>query len=277
MTRRALAIGKMPAFLFGWTPGRVTLAQAVALAPPVLAAGALRGVDVALVLSIALVVALLWEAIFALIRGRQITGHGLTTAMIMAVIVPPDVPLWQIAIAVTLGVVLAELIFGGRGFGFLNAAVAALAFLVFSFPGIALTGFEPLIAVACLPGAVLLLILGLISWRTLIAALASVAAILTFQGAALTPVETSAALAFGLIFLACDPVGAASTNPGRWLYGALVGGLIAVFGGSSDPTASTNALVFAVLLASIFAPLLDHLVVLVSARRRTKRVERSHG
>ena len=261
---------------FDWTPGCVTLTQAAALVLPVLAAMALRGAGVALVLAAALITALFWEILFALIRGRPITGHGLTTALILAVMIPLTVPLWQIGVAVSLGVVLAELIFGGGGFGFLNAAVASLAFLSFSFPGVMLVGNEPWVAAASLPGAAVLLALGLISWRVLVAAAVFVLGITAFQGEVLAPLETAAALTFGLVFLACDPIGAASTNPGRWLYGALVAGLIVVFGGSGA-TLSTNALVFAVLLASIFAPLLDHLVVLANAWRRNKRAERLHG
>lgn len=272
------ALSAHPPFLhLGWSPARVTAAQAAALAAPALAAATLRGPGVVATLIVALIAALFWEGIFALTRHRAITTHGLTTALIVAVMVPVSVPLWQVGLAVTMGVVLAELVFGGRGFGFLNAAVTALALLVFSFPGISLIGGEPLIAAASLPGAALLLAGGLISGRVLLLAMAAFAAVALAQGAVLAPVATGSALIFGLVFLACDPAGAAATNIGRWLYGGLTGALIGLFSAGAGPEVPANAVVFAVLLASIFAPLLDHLVVLDSARRRTRRAGRSHG
>ncbi len=251
----------------GWTPAEVTLTQSAALLPPVLAALVTGGSAMLALLATALAVTLFWELIFAQFRQRNLTWHGFATALIVTAMLPGDTAAGQLAIAVTLGVVLGELVFGGRGFGFLSAAAASLAFLSFSFPGATLADTGGWIAFAALPGAALLLVTGLISWRVLVAtglayAVASVAA-----GAPLSPVEAAAAMVFGLVFLTCDPVAAASTNGGRWLYGAVVGGLIVVFGGAvTDPA----GLVFATLLGSIFAPLLDHLVVSVHARRRER-------
>ena len=261
---------------YRWTPAGVTLTQAAALTLPFAAAWALRGPGVIAVFIVALVVALAWEGLFTLIRKRSLTAHGLTTALIMAVMVPATLPLWQIAVAVSLGVALGELVFGGRGYGFLNAGVAALAFLVFSFPGVTLLGHEIWIAAAALPGAVLLLTTGLVPWRTLVAAVALVVAVGTLTGETLTPDETGAALLFGLVFLACDPVSGASTRAGGWLHGALTGGLIALFSAGTGPVISANAVVFAVLLASIFAPLLDYLVVEMNVRQRFRKAGRPH-
>ncbi len=268
---------RAPFLSLGWNTARVTMAQGLAMIPPVLAALALRGPGVLAVLAAALFTALFWEVFFATTRGRALTAHGVTTALIVAVMVPASLPLWQIGIAVTMGVVLSELVFGGRGFGFLNAAAATMALLIFSFPGVKLAGGEGWIAVACLPGAALLLASGLISWRVLLAAALSYAAIGMLADVTLPTIAALGALAFGLVFLACDPIGAASTDPGRWLYGALVGALVLVFGGGSQAVTSTNAVVFAVLLASIFAPLLDQLVILHHARRRARRAGSSHG
>jgi Na+-transporting NADH:ubiquinone oxidoreductase subunit B len=271
------AISTRPPFLYlGWVPARVTWAQVAALVSPVIAATALRGPGMVATIGAALIAAIFWESLFALVRRRTLTAHGLTTALIVAVMVPATVPLWQVALAVTMGVVLAELVFGGRGFGFLSAAVASLAILIFSFPGVVLAGGEPWIAAASLPGAAWLLVIGLISWRVLLAAGTVFVVAALAQGEALVLMTTGGALIFSLVFLACDPLGAASTNPGRWLYGGLTGGLIALFGAGSGPAISANAVVFAVLLASIFAPLLDQLVILQNARRRSQRAGRPH-
>ncbi len=251
----------------GWTPAEVTLTQSAALLPPVVAAIMAGGTAMLGVLATALAVTLLWELAFAQIRKRDLTWHGLTTALIVTAMLPADTVLWQLGVALTLGVVLGELVFGGRGFGFLSAAAASLAFLSFSFPGATLADPGGWIAAAALPGAVLLLLTGLISWRVLLAAGLAFALAGALAGLALSPVEVVPALLFGLVFLTCDPVAAASTNAGRWLYGAVAGGLIVVFGGTGA-TPDPAALVFATLLGSIFAPLLDHLVVLEHARRR---------
>ncbi len=250
----------------GWTPAEVTLTQSAALLPPVLVALAARGPAMLTVLATALAVTLFWELTFAQVRKRDITWHGLATALIVTAMLPGDTAPLQLGIALSLGVVLGELVFGGRGFGFLSPAAASLAFLSFSFPGAILAETGGWVAFATLPGAALLLVTGLISWRVLAAAVLAFAAAAAALDTALSPVE-AAAMLFGLVFLTCDPVASAATNGGRWLYGALAGGLIAVFGGSGPDPA---ALVFATLLASIFAPLLDHLVVLAHARRRER-------
>lgn len=253
-----------------WHPARVTLTQATALVPPLAAALLLRGPGAVAILAAALLTTLIWELAFALLRHRAPTWHGIVPALIVAVMVPPGLPLWELALAVSFGSVLAELVFGGRGFGFLSAATAGLAFLVFSFPQVGLAGGEPWIAAATLPGAALLLLTGLLSWRVLLAALAGFVAVAVLTGAAWTPLVSGAGLAFGVVFLTGDPVGAASTRPGRVLYGLLVGGLVAKFDAAAGAEVAPVAVVFATLLGSIFAPLIDHLVAMAhsSARRR---------
>ncbi|WP_299567565.1 RnfABCDGE type electron transport complex subunit D [uncultured Sulfitobacter sp.] len=265
-----------PLVHFRWTPANVSVTQTAAMLPVLIAVWAAHGPAVLATLGVAVVAALAWEGVFALIRQRPVTAHGLTTALIIAIMAPVSLPLWQIAVAVSLGVVLGELIFGGRGFGFLNAGVAALAFLVFSFPGVALLQANFWVAAATVPGAVLLLAVGLAPWRPFVVAILSVAAVKLLSGEAITLTDTGAALLFGLVFLACDPVGGAATRAGQWLYGALVGGLIGLFAADTGPAITANAVVFAVLLASIFAPLLDYLVVEVNVRRRRNRAGRAH-
>lgn len=245
----------------------VTALQALALAPPLVVAIGERGFHTFQILAAAAITALVWEAVFALLRRKSLSAHGLTTAMIVTVFAPADLLLWQLSIAVTLGVVLGELVFGGRGFGFLSAAAASLALLSISFPGLALS--EPTLAVAAagLPGAALLMAAGLLSWKIVVAVPAGIVLVGLAAGATLDPVAFVIGLTFGLAFLIGDPIAAASTGPGRWAYGLLAGGLVALFGGPSDPA----AIVSAAVLASVFAPLIDHLAVLASARTARRR------
>jgi Na+-transporting NADH:ubiquinone oxidoreductase subunit B len=245
--------------------------QTLVLILPVGAAVAVEGLLHLAALGVMLFVCISWEVGFALIRGRVLTGHSVTTALIVVTMVSASVPLWQLGIAVSFGVVLSELVFGGRGFGFINSAAASLAFLAFSFPGANLTGDATWIAVATLPGAVLLISIGLLPWRTLLAALVSLIVGLFAMNGTFDPVGTIAAVFFGLVFLICDPLASAATNVGRWMTGILAGGLIVLFSAADQASIAPGSIVFAALLTSVFAPLIDHVVILVNFRLRMGR------
>ena len=77
--------------------------------------------------------------------------------------------------------------------------------------------------------------------------------------------------AFGTVFLATDPVAAANTNPGRWGFGILVGVLTIVVR-VTNPS-YYEGVIFAILLASIFSPLFDYVVVERNIKRRVRRLE----
>jgi Na+-transporting NADH:ubiquinone oxidoreductase subunit B len=141
----------------GWTPARITLAQLIALAAPVGVSLAERGPAQMAVLITALVACLVWELAFALIRGQALSWHMATVALILTVLLPETVPLWQVAMAASFGVVFGELVFGGRGYGIVSGAAAAAGFLVFSFTGVGLAVASNAMALAALPGALLLL------------------------------------------------------------------------------------------------------------------------
>ena len=255
----------------GWTPARVTLALLIALAAPVAVSLVERGTPQLAVLVTALIASLVWELAFALIRGRSPSLHMASAALIFAVLVPASVPLWQVAMAASFGVIFGELVFGGRGYGIVSAAAAAAGFLVFSFSGSELSMSSQALALATVPGALLLLVGGLVSWRVLV----SVSVILLVagyaQGGASGSLEVLVAAAFGLVFLVGDPIAGSSTNYGRWVYGALAGLLIVLFDTVAGPAVAPAAIVFASLLASIFAPLIDHAAVELIVRRRRVR------
>ena len=247
----------------------VTLVQSLALALPCGVMGSANPSLFAVQLITALATALGWEALFSATRGRGPSLHGLTTALIIVVLFPVDLAIWQLVLVLSIGVTLGELVFGGRGFGFLQPATVAAAVLVFSFPQSALSPPSSAVAMATIPGAALLLWIGLMSWRVVLGSLAGLAGSLALTGQSADLGAVGAAVAFGLVFLICDPVVAAATNPGRWVYGVLAGSLIVLFSGGAVPTA--QAMVFAALLASVFAPLIDHLAVLAHARYRRLR------
>lgn len=261
-----------------WSPAGVTLAQAIALAPPVAVTLFERGPDQLMILIAALLASLVWELAFASLRRRAASWHGVTTALIFAVMASPDTALWQVVLAMSFGVVFGELVFGGRGYGFLPAAAAALGFLLFSFTGAGLAPAGTGLVIATLPGALLLLATGLVSWRAL--SMAVVVIILAgVAGQGLDGIWSSGdwirdawapvlGTSFGLVFLVSDPLATASTNPGRYVHGALAGLLIVLFDTVAGPDIGQAAVVFAALLASVFAPIIDYFAVALVLRRR---------
>ncbi|AHG78219.1 NADH:ubiquinone reductase (Na(+)-transporting) subunit B [Mannheimia varigena] len=75
-----------------------------------------------------------WEVVFAMVRKHEINEGFFVTSILLALIVPPTLPLWQAALATTFGVVVAKEVFGGVGKNFMNPALAGRAFLFFAYP-----------------------------------------------------------------------------------------------------------------------------------------------
>jgi Na+-transporting NADH:ubiquinone oxidoreductase subunit B len=80
---------------------------------------------------------------------------------------------------------------------------------------------------------------------------------------------TLGGLAFGMVFMATDPVSAAMTNKGRWIYGILIG-FMTVLIRVVNP-AFPEGIMLAILFGNIFAPLIDHFVVQANVKRRLQR------
>ena len=74
------------------------------------------------------------EVIFSVIRKHEINEGFLVTGMLFPLTLPPNIPLWQVAIGIAFGVVIGKEIFGGTGRNFLNPALTARAFLYFAYP-----------------------------------------------------------------------------------------------------------------------------------------------
>ncbi|WNW01433.1 NADH:ubiquinone reductase (Na(+)-transporting) subunit B [Tenacibaculum sp. HL-MS23] len=80
------------------------------------------------------VVGLVVEFIFAVIKGHEVEEGYLVTGMLVPLIVPIDLPLWMLAVAVIFGVVIGKEVFGGTGMNILNPALTIRAFLFFAYP-----------------------------------------------------------------------------------------------------------------------------------------------
>ena len=75
-----------------------------------------------------------WEVLFASVRKHEVNEGFFVSSILFALILPATIPLWQAAIGITFGVVIAKEIFGGTGKNFLNPALAGRAFLFFAYP-----------------------------------------------------------------------------------------------------------------------------------------------
>jgi len=127
-------------------------------------------------------------------------------------------------------------------------------------------------------GAAILLFTGIASWRIMLSSLigASLVGLLfNFWGAnELMSFEwynhlIVGGFAFGIVFMATDPVSASQTKRGKWIYGFLVGVfciLIRVF----NP-AYPEGVMLAILLMNVFAPTIDHYVIQSNINKRKKR------
>jgi Na+-transporting NADH:ubiquinone oxidoreductase subunit B len=272
------------------------------------------------IIVVSYVVGLSIEFGFAQWRKHEVNEGFLVTGMLIPLVMPPDVPLWQVALATAFAVVIGKEVFGGTGMNFLNPALLARAFLFFAFPSSmsgdnvwiaqkadAFSGATPLAemmigaelpsasfwdmflgimpgsigetsSVAILLGAAFLIITGIGSWRIMLSVFIGGALMgLTFNLFGSNPYTqipfyyhyVLGGFMFGAVFMATDPVTAAQTNKGKWIYGLLIG-VMAVLIRVVNP-AYPEGMMLAILLLNVFAPLIDYYVVDANIRKRMKR------
>jgi Na+-transporting NADH:ubiquinone oxidoreductase subunit B len=133
---------------------------------------------------------------------------------------------------------------------------------------------------AILIGAAILIFTGVGSWKIMLStAIGGLAMGLIFNAFAANPFMEIPAyyhllmggFAFGAVFMATDPVSAAQTNKGKWIYGFLIG-FMAVLIRVLNP-AYPEGMMLAILLLNVFAPLIDYYVVQGNIKRRLKRIK----
>lgn len=263
-----------------------------------------------------------WEVLFAVIRRHPVAEGFLVTGLIFALILPPNIPLWQVALGVSFGVVIGKEVFGGVGMNILNPAAVGRTFLYFAYPGQmsgdsvwvavdsyssatllaefadptlvpsytlgdAFWGFIPgslgeTSTLACLIGAVILIVTRVGSWRIMLGCvLGLVATALMFNmvGSDTNPMFQLSPLwqfvtggfIFGTVYMATDPVSAAHTQQGLYWYGFLIGGLTVLI--RVVNIGYPEGIVLAILFANVFAPAIDKIFV----RRNIKRRQFSYG
>lgn len=264
-----------------------------------------------------------WEVLFATVRGHEVNEGFFVTSILFALICPPDLPLWMVALGISFGVVIGKEIFGGTGKNFLNPALAGRAFLFFAYPAdmsgdavwTAVDGYtgatvlsvmanEGMAAVhasmtwmdafigrmqgsvgevstlAILIGGAILMIMRIASWRIVagvMLGMVSMALLFNTVGSDSNPMSAvpwywhlvTGGFAFGMIFMATDPVSAAMTDMGKWFFGILIGFMVMLIRVVNP--AFPEGMMLAILFANLFAPLIDHFVVQANIKRRLAR------
>ena len=257
------------------------------------------------------------------IRGEEVSEGYLVSGFFIPLIVPVDIPLWMLALAVAFAVVFGKEVFGGTGMNIVNPAILTRAFLFFSYPnymsgsncwihykaGEALvdgfTGATPLAldgasaqygtgfwdlfigtvpgsvgetsVLAILLGAAILLWTGIASWKIMAGGVLGallVGCLGDLAGLSTIPCYMQllyGGFAFGIVFMATDPVTSAQTECGKWIYGFLIGALCITVRLVNPGYA--EGMMLAILLCNVFAPLIDHCVISAHLSRKARKLK----
>jgi Na+-transporting NADH:ubiquinone oxidoreductase subunit B len=265
-----------------------------------------------------------WEVLFAMKRGHEVNEGFFVTSILFSLILPPTVPLWQVALGISFGVVIGKEVFGGTGKNFLNPALTGRAFLFFAYPaqmsgdaiwtavdgfsgatplGLAAAGgVDAILAanvtwmdaflgsiqgsigevstLAILIGGAVIVYARIAAWRIVAGVFLGMVAMSTLFN--LIGSETNpmfglpfywhlviGGFAFGMFFMATDPVSASMTNTGKWVFGALIGVMVVLIRVVNP--AFPEGMMLAILFANLFAPLIDNFVVQANIKRRLAR------
>ncbi len=265
-----------------------------------------------------------WEVLFAMKRGHEVNEGFFVTSILFALILPPTIPLWEVALGISFGVVIAKEVFGGTGKNFINPALAGRAFLFFAYPAqmsgdtvwTAVDGFSgatPLSiaaaggvqavldanitwmdafigniagsvgevsTLALLIGGAALMFLKIAAWRIVagvMVGMIGMSLLFNLIGSDTNPLFAMSwtwhlvlgGFAFGMLFMATDPVSASMTNTGKWWFGGLVGAMLVLIRVVNP--AFPEGMMLAILFANLFAPLIDFFVVQANIKRRMLR------
>jgi Na+-transporting NADH:ubiquinone oxidoreductase subunit B len=264
-----------------------------------------------------------WEVLFSMVRGHEINEGFFVSSVLFALILPASIPLWQAALGITFGVVIAKEIFGGTGRNFLNPALAGRAFVFFAYPAqmsgdtvwTVADGFSGATmlskatsgtldyadmdlwmqafigniqgsvgetsTLALLVGGLFIMYMRIASWKIVAGVFAGMVATSSLFWAIGSETNAMFAMpwhwhlvlggfAFGMLFMATDPVSASFTEKGKWMYGALIGFMVVLIRVVNP--AFPEGMMLAILFANLFAPLFDHFVVQANIKRRAARV-----
>jgi Na+-transporting NADH:ubiquinone oxidoreductase subunit B len=298
-----------------------------------------RGTAIVLpIIAVSYGVGFFWEILFAVIRKHPISEGLLVTGLLFPMTLPPTIPLWQVAVGISFGVVIGKEVFGGTGRNIFNPALTGRAFLFFAYPSkmsgdvwvaaahmssqamdavthptpLAITAVAPPHATIeatlqasgytlsklfwglypgtvagtsilyCLIGAVILIATGVGSYRIMAGGVIG----LLFSGFILNLLSTPESMpwfsihpvyhlvvggfAFGLVYMATDPVSSPGTEKAKWIYGFFIGALTVLIRVVNP--AYPEGVMMAILFMNLFAPLLDYIEIRLHVHKRIPNV-----
>ncbi|MDG2363674.1 MAG: NADH:ubiquinone reductase (Na(+)-transporting) subunit B [Flavobacteriales bacterium] len=346
-TMFTVIVALIPALLFGtWNIGDQYFAS-IGLEADLLEKMLVGAMKVIPLIVVSYGVGLGIEFYFAAKRGHGINEGFLVSGMLIPLVMPVDVPLWMVAVAVAFAVIIGKEVFGGTGMNIVNVALTARAFLFFAYPKQmsgeiwihdvasskgadllvdghtgatalghlagtvgkvidtpAVQGIMGMFAdggmfslhnciignipgsigetsvIAILIGAVILIATGIGSLRIMASFLVGglfMGFLFNLMGMnafmTLAPLHqiVIGGFMFGMVFMATDPVTAASTNTGKIIYGFL-GGFLSIMIRVFNP-AYPEGVMMAVLFMNVMAPMIDHYVLQANINRRQKRLQ----
>jgi len=283
------------------------------------------------------------EVFVAMLKKHEVNEGFFVTGFLIPCILPPTIPLWQVALATAFGVIIGKEIFGGTGMNIFNPALVTRAFLYFAYPAQnsgdqvwvavnpaqAVDGFSgaTLLArvaeispetadnayatavnnmvingktvswidafmgwipgsmgetstLACLLGAAILIVTGVASWRIMVSMAGGCLAmslLLNQVGSETNEMMNLpfhwhfviGAFAFGMVFMATEPVTSAYTQSGKYVYGFGIGVMTALIRVVNP--AFPEGVMMAILFMNIMAPLIDYVVISRNIKRRVAR------
>lgn len=257
------------------------------------------GINAFLVISVSVLSAVLTEFVFDYIAKKPNTvkdGSAVVTGLLLALCLPPHVPLYVPYMGSLFAILFVKCLFGGLGHNFMNPALAGRCFLLISFSGVvadfsldgisSATPLEALasgeavnitevflgfgngvigssIAALCL-GGLYLWVIGAITFEIPVATLVSFSAFLALFGGQGFDAKfillhlVSGGIMMGAVFMATDPVTSPVTSTGQLIFGVLIGIMSGIFRvyGSAPDSAS-----YAIIIANMAVPLIDEISV----------------
>lgn len=261
-----------------------------ALIPAVLAATYFFGFRALLIVAVSILGAVVTEYSFLKIRDKELVindGSAILTGLLLALTLPPTIPLWTAFLGSVVAIGLGKQVFGGLGHNPFNPALIGRAFLTASYPvlmttwvvdgtstatplsmisnGEALRIWNLFIgntggslgetsALALLLGAAYLIYKGYINWRIPTSMISTVIVITFISGADPIAHVFAGSLILGAFFMATDMVTSPVTKKARWVFGigaGLLVALIRLWGGYPE------GVMYSILLMNTTVPLLD--------------------
>lgn len=270
--------------------GNIMWSVVLALLPAVFGAVYFFGLRSLLIIAVSIIVCCATEFVFLRLRGKDVPlsdGSAVLTGLLLALTLPPAVPLWTAAIGALVAIALGKQVFGGLGSNPFNPALVGRAFITASYPVIMTTWTldgettaTPLAlygdgvvtdywnlfignvagslgetsAFLLLLGAAYLIYKGILNWRIPAGMVATVVIFTLVLGHDPIFHFLAGSLILGAFYMATDMVSSPITPLGRWIFGIGAGLLVVLirfWGGYEE------GVMYAILLMNMTVPLID--------------------